>query len=97
MIVWSLRFYLDPETGQPHIYGHGVTEDEVRQVLVRPREEFRGRRKTRVALGQTASGRQLQVVFVPDDDRTGAFVVTAFELAGQALKAYRRRQRRKRR
>ena len=23
------RYYLDPDTGQPHIYGHGVTESEV--------------------------------------------------------------------
>ena len=25
----NIRFYLDPETGQPHIYNHGVSEDEV--------------------------------------------------------------------
>lgn len=29
----QLRFHLDPETGQPHIYDHGVTEDEVKGVL----------------------------------------------------------------
>ncbi len=23
------RYYLDPDTGQPHVYGHGVSEDEV--------------------------------------------------------------------
>src|SRR5437867_2316979 len=92
-----LRFHLDAETGQPHIYEHGVTEEEVRQVLTRPGEEFAGRNKSRIALGQTASGRYLQVVYVPDDDRSGAFVVTAYELTGRALKAYRRRRRRKRR
>lgn len=27
------RYYLDPETQQPHIYGHGVTEAKVEQVL----------------------------------------------------------------
>ncbi len=25
----EIRFYLDPETGLPHIYQHGVTEEEV--------------------------------------------------------------------
>ena len=25
----EFRYYLDPETGQPHIYDHGVTEAEV--------------------------------------------------------------------
>jgi hypothetical protein len=97
MIEWTLRFYLDAESGQPHIYEHGVTEEEVRQVLTRPGEEFAGRKNTRIALGQTDSGRYLQVVYVPDDDRSGAFVITAYELAGRALKAYRRRRRRKRR
>ena len=29
----EVRFYLDPETDLPHIYGHGVTENEVEQVL----------------------------------------------------------------
>ena len=32
----EIRFYLDPETGQPHIYNHGITEDEVRQVFAAP-------------------------------------------------------------
>jgi len=25
----NIRFYLDPETGSPHIYGHAVDEAEV--------------------------------------------------------------------
>lgn len=29
----EIRFYEDPDTGLPHIYGHDVTEDEVRRVL----------------------------------------------------------------
>ena len=32
----EIRFYEDPETGLPHIYGHRVTEEEVRQVLRAP-------------------------------------------------------------
>jgi hypothetical protein len=31
-----VKFFIDPETGQPHIHNHGVTESEVRRVLARP-------------------------------------------------------------
>jgi hypothetical protein len=37
----DLRFYLDPETGEPHIYNHGVTEDEVEDVLRTPGDRVR--------------------------------------------------------
>jgi hypothetical protein len=93
----ELRFWDDPETGLPHIYGHGVTEEEVREVLHRPGEEFPGTDDSRIRLGQTAAGRYLQVVYVPDAGRKSAFVVTAFELSPKGKRAYRRRQRRKRR
>jgi hypothetical protein len=46
-------------------------------------------------LGQTAAGRYLQVIYVPDEDPKSVFVITAYELRGKAKKAYRRRQRRK--
>jgi hypothetical protein len=48
-------------------------------------------------MGQTSSGRYLKMVFVPDADGKGGFVVTAYDLAGKSLKAYRRAKRRKRR
>ena len=38
----ELRFWTDAETGLPHNYDHGVTEDEVQQVLNRPGEEHPG-------------------------------------------------------
>jgi hypothetical protein len=38
----ELRFYQDPETGQPHIYQHGVSEKEVREVLEQPGEDRPG-------------------------------------------------------
>ena len=42
------------------------------------------------------AGRYLQVVYVPDTVGDGAFVVTAFDLTPKARRAFRRRQRRKR-
>lgn len=29
----DVRYFLDPETDLPHIYGHNVTEAEVEQIL----------------------------------------------------------------
>jgi hypothetical protein len=92
----ELRFWDDPETGLPHIYTHGVTEEEVRQVLGRPGLDYPAERTSRVHLGQTSVGRHLKVVYVPDEGGRSAFVVTAYELRGKALKAYRRTKRRKR-
>ena len=92
----ELRFYIDPETERPHIWGHGVTEEEVAEVLRAPIEDRAGREGSRVALGQCVSGRYLRVVYVPDVPPVSAFVITAYELGPKAKKALRRRRRRRR-
>ena len=91
----ELRFYEDPETGLPHIFNHGITEEEVRQVLARPSEDRPSADDSRTALGQTSRGRYLRVIYVPDEGSDSEFVVTAYELRGNQLKAYRRRRRRR--
>ncbi|MCI0376623.1 MAG: DUF4258 domain-containing protein [Gemmataceae bacterium] len=91
----ELRFYIDPETDLPHIADHGVTQEEVRQVLSRPEEDRAGTEGSRVALGQTAAGRYLKVIYSRDQEGDGVFVITAYDLIGKPLKAYRRRHRRK--
>ncbi len=91
----ELRFNKDPETGLPHIYDHGVTEDEVRQVLARPVENRVGTEDSRVAVGQTSVGRYLRVIYAPDEIGDGVFVITAFDVRGKELKAFRRRRRKK--
>lgn len=93
----ELRCYHDPETGLPHISDHGVTEEEVRYVLRHAGEKRRGSGTSWVALGQTSAGRYLRVIYAPDPGAGSAFVMTAFDLTGKQLKAYRRQQRRKRR
>ena len=92
----KVRYYIDPETGAPHLYKHSVDEAEVEEVLRRPGEDRPGVDDSRVAIGQTLSGRYLKVIYVPDPQPGSVFVITAFELAGKALLAYRRRRRRKR-
>lgn len=91
----KLRFYLDRETNESHMLEHGVSEDEVEYVLRNPGEDRPGREGSRVAIGQTAAGRYLRVIYVPDSKADSAFVVTAYELTGKPLLAYRRRRRRK--
>ncbi len=48
----QIRYYIDPETKQPHIYNHGVSEDEVEEVLRKPGEDRPGREGSRVSIGQ---------------------------------------------
>jgi hypothetical protein len=91
----EVRYFLDAETGQPHIYGHGVTEAEVEQVLRGSGEDLPAARGSRMKLGQTGAGRYLQVIYVPDEDGEGVFVITAYELQGKAKKAFRGRRRRR--
>ena len=76
-------------------YNHRVGEDEVEDVLRNPGEDRSGREGSRVALGQTRSGRYLRVIYVPDPEPDSVFVITAYELQGKPLTAYRRRRRRK--
>ena len=93
----KIRFLKDPETGLPHIYEHAVTEEEVRQILERAGEILPGKRESKIKLGQTGAGRFLQVVYTRDPEPNSFFVVTAYDLKGKALKAHRRRRRRKQR
>jgi hypothetical protein len=91
----NIRFYTDPETGCPHIYKHGVYEDEVEDVLNSPGEDRPGSEGSRISIGQTASGRYLRVIYVPDPEPDTVFVITSYELKGKPLAAYRRRRRKR--
>ena len=87
----NIRFYLDPEFDVPHIYKHGIVEHEIEQVLEHPGEDRPGKEDSRVAIGQTRAGRHLRVIYVPDPKLNSVFVITAYELTGKPLLAYRRR------
>ena len=91
----KLRFYRDSQTGEPHIFGHGVDEEEVAEVLTAPGEDRPGREGSRIAIGQTKAGRYLRVIYVPDPELDSVFVITAYDVRGKPLMAYRRRRRRK--
>jgi hypothetical protein len=91
----NVRFYVDPGTGSPHIYEHGIEEEEVIDALSSPGEDRPGREGSRVVIGKTRAGRYLRVIYVPDPEPGSVFVITAYELRGKPLFAYRRRLRRK--
>jgi hypothetical protein len=63
----EVRYFRDPETDLPHIDDHGVTEAEVEQILRGSGEDLPAARGSRMKLGQTAAGRYLQVIYVPDE------------------------------
>jgi hypothetical protein len=96
VMAMKIRFYVDLSTNEPHIYNHDVDEDEVEDALTAPGEDRPGREGTRVVIGQTRSGRYLRVIYVPDPEPNSIFVITAYELTGKPLAAYRRRRRRRR-
>lgn len=91
----NVRFYVDAETEAPHIHNHGIDESEVIDVLTNPGEDRPGREGARVVIGKTRAGRYLRVIYVPDPEPDSVFVITAYELRGKPLFAYRRRLRRK--
>ena len=64
-------------------------------MLARPLESRQGSDDSRVLLGRTDAGRFLRVVVSVDADRRGVLVITAFALEGKALKALRRRQKKR--
>jgi hypothetical protein len=91
----NLRFYIDPETDLPHIYNHDVIEQEVQDIFNNLGEDRLGRDGSRVAIGQTQSGRYLKIIYVPEPETNSAFIITAYQLIGKPLNAYRKRKRRK--
>ena len=95
MDIVKIRYYANPETGEPHIYDHGVNEDDVEEVFANPGEDLPARNNSRSIIGQTDDGRYLRVIAVRDAAPGSIFVVTAYELSSRQLAAYRRRRRKR--
>ena len=91
----NIRYFYDPDTGHPHIYRHNVSENEIEEVLTHPGEDRVGKEGSRVAIGQTKAGRYLRIIYVPDSEPNNIFIITAFELKGKTLMAYKKRRRKR--
>jgi len=91
----QIRCHINPTTGLPHTYDHFVSENEVEDILSRPLQDIRGRDDSRIAIGQSAEGGYLKVIYVPDPTPDSVFVITAYELGPKAKRAIRRKRRKK--
>ena len=94
----AIRYKIDRETGQPHKLDHGVAEEEVEEVLEATPDDLLGRNRTRIATRQTLAGHTLRVVYAEERTSHGdieTVIVTAYELRGAALAAFRRRRRKR--
>ena len=60
--------------------------------MEQPGEDRPGRESARIALGRTASGRYLRVIYVSDPEPDSVFVITTYDLTGKALAAFRKRR-----
>lgn len=87
----EFRFYIDPEIGSPHIYRHNVSEAEVEEVMQHPVEDRPGQHGARVVIGRTSNGRYLRVIYVLSEEAGSIFIITAYEIRGKTLTAFKRR------
>jgi hypothetical protein len=69
--------------------------EKVEYALEQPGEDRAGKDGSRVMIGRTSGGRYLRVIYVRDRESDGVFVITAMELTGKPLRAFRRRRRKK--
>ena len=72
-----------------------MTEDEDEFVLDTSGDDRRGSEDSRVCTGPTRGGRLIRIIYIPDDNGDGLFVITAYTLSGKQKSAARRRSKRK--
>ncbi|HEY1186558.1 MAG TPA: hypothetical protein VGE74_02825 [Gemmata sp.] len=94
-----MRFYREELWNRPTarvlaIHGNDVVEKHAYAVLAHPGENLPGFDGCGMALGQIMPRESyLRVLYVPDPDSGGVFVLTAMRLRGAVLRACRARQR----
>ena len=73
----EIRYFIDAETGLPHIYRHDVTEADVDDILRRPIEDRPGELARLSPWCEPKRDGILRIVFVPDPKPDSVFVITA--------------------
>jgi uncharacterized DUF497 family protein len=77
-LIWDLDD--DPDGNVAHIDEHGITKDEVAEVLRSPLSESTSRSSGRpIAFGITSTGKSIAVIYEPVDD-DAVYPVTAYEV-----------------
>lgn len=84
------RFFIDPKTGEPHIYEHGVTEREVEQVFEDDPYKTVAREGAYQVSGQTWGGRYLRIVY-REEGPDEVFVIHARDLRKREKRTYRKK------
>ena len=78
-IIWDLDD--EPEGNVAHIAEHGLTKDEVAEVLRAAEDQDSSRTSERpIVFGTTSTGREIAVVFEEIDEFT-VYPVTAYEIS----------------
>lgn len=76
--IWDLED--DPDGNTHHIAEHGITQEEVEEVLENPHGIERSRSSGRpIAFGETSTGRIIAVVY-DDIDEDTVYPITAYEV-----------------
>lgn len=76
--IWDLND--DPEGNEQHIAEHGISKEEVEEVLENPDGVETSRSSGRpIAFGETSSGRIIAVVY-EEIDKDTVYPVTAYEV-----------------
>ena len=71
-----------------------MTEDEVDEAFQNIFEDRLGRESSRIAVAKTEAGRILKVIYSPES-KEEVFVISARELIGTELTAFRRRMKKR--
>jgi uncharacterized DUF497 family protein len=71
-----------------HITIHGVTTDEVEEVLGNPYVELRGRFGRHMMIGKTDTGRLLRVIIEQRQDNDIYYVISAFDASKENRRLY---------
>ena len=89
--MMEIFFNIDVASGRAHIEKHGVSEQEIEECYPRLLDVAKSGEVT-IGIGRTFSGRILKIIF-KQESVDSIFVITAYELTGKPLAAFRRRQR----
>jgi len=83
----KFRFYIDPETSEPHVYKHEVKEQEIIEIFTE-RSYFERIRQdgSFEAIARTSSRRYLRIAFRRTEEEF--FIITAYDIEDKETIAF---------
>ena len=81
----KIKYYIDPDTNEPHIYKHEVEKAEIMDFFTEIKYfEFIRKDKSFESYGRLKTGRYLQVAYRKERDNT-IFVITAYDIEDKEI------------